>query len=129
MGSGAVTTKLSRSCIYLFRVMWKIGLCMAFMALSISADPNPMLMKDRPKQTEEARQARQQATTQKPEVTTEDTANRILSLPVEDKCANRPITFSYDGHGYFYSGDVEAGCEIFLKVEICMLDAKIARLQ
>ena len=65
------------------------GLCMAFMAVSISADPNPMLMKDRPKQTEEARQARQQATTQKPEVTTEDTANRILSLPVEDKCANR----------------------------------------
>lgn len=62
---------------------------MAFMAVSISADPNPMLMKDRPKQTEEARQARQQATTQKPEVTTEDTANRILSLPVEDKCANR----------------------------------------
>merc|ERR1739844_727759 len=54
------------------------------------------------------RQARQQATTQKPEVTTEDTANRILSLPVEGKCANRPITFSYDGHGYLFFGDVEA---------------------
>ena len=30
-----------------------------------------------------------QVTTIKPEVTTEDTANRILSLPVEDKCAKR----------------------------------------
>ncbi len=68
-------------------------------------------------------------TTQKPETTTEDTSNRVLSLPKEEKCANRkcpflvhdlsrivqtivhffpgPITFTYDGHGYFYSGRVD----------------------
>ena len=60
------------------------GLCLAFMAVSISA--TAMNMQDRPRP---AQQNRQEATTQKPEVTTEDTANRILSLPVEDKCANR----------------------------------------
>ena len=38
---------------------------------------------------ERPRAAQPQATTVKPEVTTEDTTNRILSLPVEEKCAKR----------------------------------------
>ena len=58
---------------------------MAFMAASISA--TAMDMADRPK----LGRNNQEVTTQKPEVTTEDTANRILSLPVEDKCANRKL--------------------------------------
>merc|ERR1712008_12004 len=42
---------------------------------------------------------------------TEDTSNRILSLPNEEMCMKRPITFTYNDHGYFYSGDVEAHAE------------------
>lgn len=47
-------------------------------------------------------------TTSAPEVTTEDASGRLLSLPNPEKCANRPINFTHDGHGYFYSGWVDA---------------------
>ena len=54
-------------------------MCLASMAVIASA----MDLAERP------RAAQPQATTVKPEVTTEDTTNRILSLPVEEKCAKR----------------------------------------
>ena len=34
-------------------------------------------------------------TTQKPETTTEDTSNRILSLPNEEKCMKSKLFFKY----------------------------------
>lgn len=71
------------------------------MALVVSS----MDLMDRPRNQ---RPTAPPTTTPRPETTTEDTTNRILSLPDEEKCARRPITFTYDGHGYFYSGDVEA---------------------
>merc|ERR1711981_572819 len=40
-------------------------------------------------------------TTVKPEATTEDTTGRLLSLPVPEKCANRPKHFEHGGHHYF----------------------------
>merc|ERR1712203_685143 len=43
----------------------------------------------------------------KPEATTEDTTGRLLSLPVPEKCANRPKHFEHGGHHYFFSGDEE----------------------
>jgi hypothetical protein len=46
-------------------------------------------------------------TTVKPEATTEDTTGRLLSLPVPEKCANRPKHFEHGGHHYFFSGDEE----------------------
>ena len=49
------------------------GLCLAFMAVSISA--TAMNMQDRPRP---AQQNRQEATTQKPEVATEDTAKLVV---------------------------------------------------
>ncbi|GJQ65092.1 putative C-type lectin, partial [Trypoxylus dichotomus] len=33
---------------------------------------------------------------------------RFLSLPVPQKCANRPKQFSFRGHNYFFSGHVPA---------------------
>eukprot|EP00095_Tigriopus_kingsejongensis_P011520 maker-scaffold33_size549341-snap-gene-0.21 protein:Tk11520 transcript:maker-scaffold33_size549341-snap-gene-0.21-mRNA-1 annotation:"PREDICTED: hypothetical protein LOC100645018" len=48
----------------------------------------------------------QEATTLTPEATTEDTSGRLLSLPMADKCANRPVHFTHDGQNYFYSGKV-----------------------
>merc|ERR1712226_1315213 len=97
MGSGAVTTEPDTH----QAQMWKIGLCLASMALVVSS----MDLMDRPRNQ---RPTAPPTTTPRPETTTEDTTNRILSLPDEEKCARRPITFTYDGHGYFYSGDVEA---------------------
>lgn len=62
---------------------------MASVVLAVSS----MDLSERPRlQQQNARpeEAAQQPTTQKPpEVTTEDTANRILSLPNEEKCAKR----------------------------------------
>jgi len=98
--------RLSKTLLYIYLEMWKIGLCVASMALLASA----MELSERPRGQNQQDQLNQ-VTTQRPEVTTEDTANRILSLPVEDKCAKRPITFTFNGHGYFYSGDVEAHSE------------------
>ena len=54
-------------------------MCLASMAVIASA----MDLAERP------RAAQPQVTTVKPEVTTEDTTNRILSLPNEEKCAKR----------------------------------------
>merc|ERR1712029_147753 len=39
-------------------------------------------------------------TTIRPEATTEDTTGRLLSLPVPEKCANRPKHFEHGGHNY-----------------------------
>jgi len=44
-------------------------------------------------------------TTIKPETTTEDTSGRLLSLPISEKCAERPVHFSLNNHSYFYSGN------------------------
>jgi hypothetical protein len=85
-------------------IMWKLGLCLASMALVVSA----MDLLERPRNQ---RPTDPPTTTPKPETTTEDTSNRILSLPDEEKCMKRPITFTYNDHGYFYSGDVEAHAE------------------
>ena len=57
------------------------------MALLASA----MELSERPRGQNQQDQLNQ-VTTQRPEVTTEDTANRILSLPVEDKCAKRKLS-------------------------------------
>merc|ERR1712029_1266848 len=46
-------------------------------------------------------------TTIRPEATTEDTTGRLLSLPVPEKCANRPKHFEHGGHNYWFSGDEE----------------------
>ncbi|TRY66917.1 hypothetical protein TCAL_04358 [Tigriopus californicus] len=46
-----------------------------------------------------------EVTTPTPEATTEDTSGRLLSLPVAEKCAKRPVHFTHDGHNYFYSGN------------------------
>merc|ERR1712132_30496 len=46
-------------------------------------------------------------TTMRPEATTEDTSGRLLSLPVPEKCANRPKHFEHGGHSYWFSGDEE----------------------
>jgi hypothetical protein len=39
-------------------------------------------------------------TTQKPETTTEDTSNRILSLPNEEKCMKSKSLFQYGNTGF-----------------------------
>ena len=56
------------------------GLCLASMALVVSS----MDLMDRPRNQ---RPTAPPTTTPRPETTTEDTTNRILSLPDEEKCA------------------------------------------
>ncbi len=57
-----------------------LGICLASVALVASA----MDLAERPRNQ---RPTEATTTTPKPEVTTEDTSNRILSLPIEEKCA------------------------------------------
>ena len=56
-----------------------IGLCLASMAMVVSS----MDLMERPRNQ---RPTDPPTTTPKPEVTTEDTSDRILSLPIEEKC-------------------------------------------
>jgi len=44
-------------------------------------------------------------TTQRPEATTENVAERLLSLPDPEKCSQRPKHFEHGGHYYWFSGE------------------------
>ena len=63
----------------------ELGLCLASMALVVSA----MDLLERPRNQ---RPTDPPTTTPKPETTTEDTSNRILSLPDEEKCMKSKLS-------------------------------------
>ena len=65
-----------------------LGLCLASMVIVVSS----MDLAERPRNQ---RPTDPPTTTQKPETTTEDTSNRILSLPNEEKCMKSKFSKIY----------------------------------